>query len=138
MAEEGWGWLAAMPPHWVAPARLRAPTASPSLNLAVQMLGSNKIGNDLIEAVAQFMIAHAQLELWIGRHEPPLSFRQKFAIGQVTSGALRSAYESWVTFEEAHDAARGKVGMIQAERSALFASIRESTDVVARATEVID
>lgn len=101
------------------------------------MVGSNKIGNDLIEAVAQFMMAHVQLELWIGRQEPPLSFRQKFTIGQVSSGALRSAYESWVNFEEAHEVAHGKVGLIQAERSALLASIRESTNAIARAREVI-
>ncbi len=48
------------------PEALRAPTASPALNLGVQVIGSNIVGNDVVEVAAQYMAEHARLEMWMG------------------------------------------------------------------------
>jgi len=40
MAEE-WAWLRELPPSSGVPEPLRGPTASPALNLGVQVIGSN-------------------------------------------------------------------------------------------------
>ncbi|MFI6372326.1 hypothetical protein [Streptomyces sp. NPDC050546] len=130
MTPEGWEWLKGQPRAWEAPSALHSPTASAHLNLGVQMIGSNIIGNDLVELVAKYMAAHARLELWMGDHEPPLTMRQQFERGRVSSEALRLAYEAWVEYEAAHRAAGGKVTQLREHRKALKAAVHEATEAL--------
>ncbi|NUK23447.1 hypothetical protein [Streptomyces lunaelactis] len=101
MTSDGWEWIKDQSPYWEAPEALRTPTASADLNLGVQIIGSNFVGNDVVELVAEYMAAHARLELWMGQHEPPLTMRRNFEINRVASEALGIAYEAWVEFETA-------------------------------------
>ncbi|MFI5792278.1 hypothetical protein [Streptomyces sp. NPDC051677] len=133
MADDGWDWLRDQPPVWEAPEGLRTPTASASLNLGVQVIGSNIVGNDVVEIVAEYLAADARLELWMGRHEPPLTLRQQFEISRGTSEALRLAHQAWLEFEGAHHAAGGKLAQVREEYEKLKAALREATDTFVRA-----
>lgn len=134
MTPEGWEWLKGQPQAWEAPPVLQSPTASAHLNLGVQMIGSNIIGNDLVELVAEYMAAHARLELWMGGHEPPLTMRQQFERGRAGSDALRLAYEAWVEYEAAHRAAGGRGTQLRDRREALKAAVHDATEVLVRLT----
>ncbi|WP_141698525.1 hypothetical protein [Streptomyces lushanensis] len=133
MAADGWESLKGQPPNWEAPEQLRGPTASTAINLAVQMMGSNMIGNDVIEVVAEFVSTKAGIELWMGHREPPLTLGQKFAVGRASSEGLRIAYESWVNYERAYGLAGGKISQVNQEKRALIGAVREATAILARA-----
>lgn len=133
MAADGWGSLKGQPSNWEAPERLREPTASAAINLAVQMMGSNMIGNDVIEVVAEFVSVKARVELWMGHREPPLTLGQKFALGRASSEGLRIAYESWVNYERAYGLADGKISQVDQEKRTLVDAVREATAILARA-----
>ncbi|MFD7897856.1 hypothetical protein [Streptomyces sp. NPDC059743] len=128
-----WEWLRGLQPSSEVPERLRTPTASSALNLGVQMIGSNIVGNDVVELAAQYMAEHARLELWIGSHEPPLGFRRKFELGRTSSEALLEAYETWVAFETAYQASGKKIDHVRDEREKLKAALRRATDALIRA-----
>ncbi|WP_351237426.1 hypothetical protein [Streptomyces sp. NPDC002133] len=51
MADE-WEWLRDLPPSGELPELIRAATASPALNLGVQVIGSNIVGDDVAEVAA--------------------------------------------------------------------------------------
>ncbi|MEU4780769.1 hypothetical protein [Micromonospora sp. NPDC023633] len=99
------------------------------------MIGSNIIGNDLVEAAAEFAAAKARLELWMGHIDPPLPLRRQFEIGRAASEAVRTIYESWIKFESAHRSAGGKVAMVDDERSVLLVTIRKATAELGRIPE---
>jgi hypothetical protein len=133
MTSEGWAWLKDQPSMWEAPEGLRVPTGSVALNLGVQMIGSNIVGNDVVEVVAEFIAAKARLELWMGHLDPPLPLKRQFIIGRIVSEAVRVVYEAWVEYETAHRAAAGKVARVNQQRAALLIAVRESADVLVRA-----
>ncbi|MEH0543955.1 hypothetical protein ACWGH3_39220 [Streptomyces sp. NPDC054884] len=128
-----WDWLKEQPPSSKVPEPLRAPTASPALNLGVRVIGSNIVGNDVVELAAQYMAEHARLELWIGSHDPPLGFQQQFERGRAASEGLLVAYEAWVAFETAYQASGKKVDQVRDERERLKAALRTVTEALVRA-----
>ncbi|MEV4452836.1 hypothetical protein [Streptomyces mirabilis] len=128
-----WEWLRGLQPSSEVPEQLCTPTASPELNLGVQVIGSNIAGNDVVELAAQYMVEHARLEVWMGSHEPPLGFRQQFERGRASSEALLVAYEAWVAFETAYQASGKKVDQVRDEREKLKAALRRATDALVRA-----
>jgi hypothetical protein len=99
----------------------------------VQVIGSNIVGNDVVELAAQYMAEHARFELWIGSHEPPLGFRQQFELGRSSSEALHVAYEAWVEFETAYQASGRKADQVRDEREKLKRSLRRAADSLMRA-----
>lgn len=105
------------------------------MNLAVQMIGSNIIGNDLILAVAEFIAANARLEMWMARLDPPIPLWYRFPPDRSSVNALRIAHEAWVVFEKAHTRVQRKVRQIPNERAALLEAVRESTAIPLRAQE---
>lgn len=133
MAAEGWASLKGQPPNWEAPENLRGPTASTAINLAVQMMGSNMIGNDVIEVVAEFVSTKARIELWMGHRDPPLTLGQRLAVGRASSEGLRIAYEAWVNYERAYRLAGGKISQVNQEKHTLIGAVREATATLARA-----
>ncbi|MFF9113509.1 hypothetical protein [Streptomyces sp. NPDC014805] len=128
-----WEWLRGPQPSSEVPERLCTPTASPELNLGVQIIGSNIVGNDVVELAAQYMAEHARLELWIGRHQPPLSFRRQFELGRAPSAALLVAYEAWIAFEAAYQTSGKKVDQVRDEREQLKAALGRATQALVRA-----
>ncbi|MFE5088233.1 hypothetical protein [Streptomyces mirabilis] len=128
-----WEWLRGLKPSREVPEQLCTPTASSELNLGVQVIGSNIVGNDVVELAAQYMAEHARLELWMGSHEPPLGFRQQFERGRASSEALLVAYEAWAAFETAYQASGKKVDQVRDEREKLKAALRRATDALVRA-----
>lgn len=128
-----WEWLRGPQPSSGLPEWLCTPTASPVLNLGVQVIGSNIVGNDVVELAAQYMAEHARFELWIGSHEPPLGFRQQFELGRSSSEALHVAYEAWVEFETAYQASGRKADQVRDEREKLKRSLRRAADSLMRA-----
>ncbi|PSM40216.1 hypothetical protein C6Y14_26200 [Streptomyces dioscori] len=128
-----WDWLKGPQPSSEVPEQLCAPTASPGLNLGVQVIGSNIVGNDVVELAAQYMAEHARLELWIGSHKPPLGFRQQAELGRESSAALLVTYEAWVAFETAYQASGKKIDQVRDEREKLKAALRRAVDALIRA-----
>lgn len=132
MSDE-WGWLKDQPPSSQVPEPLCAPTASPALNLGMQVIGSNIVGNDVVELAAQYMAEHARLELWIGGHEPPLGFRQQFERGRDSFEGMLVAYGAWIAFETAYQASGRKVDHVHDERENLKMALSRATDALMRA-----
>ncbi|MFE4783254.1 hypothetical protein ACFRI7_25715 [Streptomyces sp. NPDC056716] len=91
------------------------------------------IGNDVIEVVAEFVSVKAGIELWMGRHDPPLALSRQFSVGRASSEAVRIAYESWVDYEKAYHSAGGRVSQIDKERDALILAVREAAAILVRA-----
>ncbi len=96
----------------------------------MQVIGSNIVGNDIIEVIAEFIAAKARLELWVAYLDPPLTLRKQFALGRAASEAVRILYEAWIDFEEAHRLVGGRVARIDSERSALLIAAREATAIL--------
>lgn len=132
MTSDGWDWLREMSPSWQAPEALGTPTASGHFNLGLLIIGSNIGSNELVVAVADFISAKAQLEIWMGAVEPRLTFREQFAIGRVASEALRVVYEAWVAFETAHRAGGGKALPVE-DYEAMRRSVCDGTEMLVRA-----
>ncbi|MFD5326076.1 hypothetical protein [Streptomyces sp. NPDC127092] len=132
MADE-WEWLRQLQPSEELPERLCVPTASPPLNLGVQVISSNIVGNDVVELAAQYMAEYARLELWMGSHEPPLGFQQQFERGRAPSEAMLAVYGAWVEFETAYQASGRKVDRVRDERERLKAALRQAVDALVRA-----
>ncbi|MER7694289.1 hypothetical protein [Streptomyces sp. NPDC097610] len=128
-----WEWLRGLQPSSEVPEQLCTPTASPELNLGVQVIGSNIVGNDVVELAAQYMVEHARIEVWMGSHEPPLGFRQQFERGRASAEALLVGYEAWAVFETAYQASGKKVDQVRDEREKLKAAPRRATDALVRA-----
>lgn len=132
MNSDGWDWLREMPPSWQTPEVLKAPTGSGHANLVLLIIGSNIGSNELVEAAAEFLAAHARLEIWMGAAEPRFTFREQFAVSRVTSEALRVVYEAWVDFEAAHRAGDGKA-LPREDYEAMVRSVREGVAILVRA-----
>jgi len=132
MAED-WEWLRGQLPSSEVPEALRVPTASPALNLGVQVIGSNIVGNDVVELAAQYMAEDARFELWIGSHEPPLGFRQQFERGRASFEGMLAAYEAWVAFETAYQASGRQIDQVRDERERLKTALRKASDALVRA-----
>lgn len=128
-----WEWLRGLQPSSGLPERLCTPTASAALNLGVQIIGSNIVGNDVVEVAAQYMAEHARLQLWLGSHEPPMGFRQQSERSRASSEALLVAYEAWVAFEAAYQASGNKVDQVRDEREKMKQALRRATDALIRA-----
>ncbi|WP_329110880.1 hypothetical protein OG792_17520 [Micromonospora sp. NBC_01699] len=126
-------WLRDQPPVSDVPEGLRGPTASAALNLGVRVIGSNIVGNDVVELAALYMVEHARLELWIGSHEPPLGFRQQFERSRASSEERIATYEAWVAFEAAYQASGRKIHQVRDEREKLKAALRRAIDALVRA-----
>ncbi|MFF0868719.1 hypothetical protein ACFYUV_43690 [Nonomuraea sp. NPDC003560] len=133
MEQEDWEWPKGLPPAWEAPEGLRVPTASVSLNLALQMLSSNIVGNDEIEVIAEFVLEKARFEQWTGRVDPPVTLRQRFAVDRAVAEGLRVVHEAWVAYEELYRTAGARAGNVAQEREALLSAVREATAIVVRA-----
>ncbi|MFF9243507.1 hypothetical protein ACF1AY_10800 [Streptomyces sp. NPDC014776] len=99
----------------------------------MQIIGSNIVGNDVVELAAQYMAEHARLELWIGRHQPALSFRHQFELGRAPSEALFVAYEAWIAFEAAYQTSGKKVHQVRDEREQLKTALGRATQTLIRA-----
>ncbi|MEV8341858.1 hypothetical protein [Streptomyces niveus] len=130
---DDWKWLRGLQPSSGLPERLCTPTASPALNLGVQVVGSNIVGNDVVEVAAQYMAEHARLQLWMGSHEPPLGFREQSERSRPSSDALLVAYEAWVAFETAYHVSGKNVDQVRKERETLKAALRGATEALINA-----
>nr|MDT0657593.1 hypothetical protein [Micromonospora sp. DSM 115978] len=128
-----WEWLRDEPSSSSVPELLRGPTASPPLNLGVQIIGSNIVGNDVVELAAQYIVEHARLELWIGSHEPPLGFRQQFERGRGSSEKMLAAFDAWVAFKAAYEASGRQIDRVRKEREEVKLALQVAIDALSRA-----
>jgi hypothetical protein len=90
------------PPGWDPPDDLKTPTHSPALNLAVSILTSNLIGNDLSELVGLWIAAMARLNMWYkdsAREKLPRgAYVQLFVL---QGKAAEGIYTSWCVYRAA-------------------------------------
>ena len=127
MPESGdWSWLGELPPAWEPPDELRAPTKFTYLNLAVMLLRSEIIGNDLLEQVGILLAEWARFEVWIAQAQPPKSFREKLLLSQLKDSGIRSVYDAWVVFSATFVRSGGLQGTYEKERVALSGALRSA------------
>lgn len=91
-------------PRWTPPDELKRPTPSPSINLALVILASRNIGNDLIDLIGSWISVTARLNMWYkdpGRRDlregeyPKLLTAQGNVAGKV--------FHSWNAYMRAFD-----------------------------------
>lgn len=90
------------PPSWEPPDELRDPTPSPALNLALLMLASEVVGNDLIELIGSWISVMARLNIWFKGTVQGRLPRGAYAELFVLQGKVAEAvYGSWNSYREA-------------------------------------
>lgn len=97
---EGWQWLDELPSAWDAPDDIKAPTRYPLTNLAIQMLSSGMLGNDIVALLGTLLAEDAKFNMWsatAGRSSfpPEVLFARAIERGHAT-GRLYDAWRSYV------------------------------------------
>lgn len=130
-----WKWMDEIPPSWEPPAELCSPTRFPDLNLAVILLSSEIIGNDIIKLVGEHIAARCALTIWMARHEPQKSFKEAFLLEQMVGKGLESIYRAWLPYSAAFRASGGRVGTYEDERAALVTALQEAIEALRSARD---
>ncbi|MFI0406043.1 hypothetical protein [Actinomadura sp. 3N508] len=121
-----WKWVSELPPSWEPPKELRYPARSPHLNLAVILLGSGIIGNDIIKLVGGHVALQAEFTIWAEQHDPPKSFKDKTLYGLLALEGVGSVYRCWLEYSAVFHASGGLVGTYETERAALVAALEDA------------
>ncbi|MGH3750152.1 MAG: hypothetical protein ACRDT8_22450 [Micromonosporaceae bacterium] len=125
---EGWEWLDEIPPEWSPPAELKSPSKNPSTNLAIQMLSSDSLDNDLVDLVGQFISEKARFNLWflLEAKKKASSLKELALLGLVYNHQSRAVYEVWTDFIDAYRANDKLAGTFDAEKASLKAALGEA------------
>jgi hypothetical protein len=127
MAElpDEWKFLERGPEEWEAPPELRTPPRSATINLLLQIVSSDLVGNDVLEAVGHVLSKYAALNGWIattGAGE--LGFEGMSRVAAEISFVSRDIYLAWLAFRSVFEPER-RVGVGEDQRSALLHALRE-------------
>lgn len=88
------------PTGWRYPRELEGPSGSPLTNLAIMVLASNLVGNDVVESVGLLIAANARFNVWYGEdtggRRTPLELAEMRA---ANSEIHRGVYVAWKDLE---------------------------------------
>lgn len=96
----GWGWGRLVPPStWLIPDDIKRPTAVPTTNLFIAILASEKVGNDVVEAVGELIAEEARFNVWYatvvnGRVSP----EEQAAVHARSRDIVQRVYEPWAEY----------------------------------------
>src|SRR4051794_15737731 len=122
---DDWKFLNEVPEEWVAPPELRVLSTSSTLNLLLQIVSSDLVGNDAIAAAGKMISSYASLNAWIPREGARrIGFEGVSRIAAEISFVTRDVYHAWVAFREVFEPER-RVGVGETERSALFLALED-------------
>jgi hypothetical protein len=119
-----WKFLERGPEEWEAPPELRTPPGSTTINLVLQIVSSDLVGGDVLEAVGHVLSKYAALNGWIatgGARE--LGFEGMSRAAAEMSFVARDIYLAWQAFRNVFEPVR-RVGVGEDERSALLLALR--------------
>ncbi|MEU6408839.1 hypothetical protein [Microbispora sp. NPDC046933] len=117
------------PPSWTPPEELTVPTPVPSLNLALSILASPTVGNDLIELVGSWISAMARLNMWYkdpGRR--PLREGEYPRLLVLPGNVAGTIYEFWQAYLRTLENPSAECG--DREYQALLDAVRDGTQVI--------
>lgn len=129
-----WEWLQDGPEQWSLPSDIAQPNKSEGVDLAIAMLSSGALGNDLIDLAGQLASEWAKFNVRVARASKSgeLSIVETFQRAQSAGEQLRKIYESWKVFEEARDRSGRTYGAFEKEYGALRYTLRASVEEIAR------
>jgi hypothetical protein len=112
---------------WEAPPELRTPPKGPTINLLLQIVSSDLVGNDVIQAAGRMLSSYAALNAWVSTEAAgELDFEVVSRVAAEISFATREVYVAWIAFRAVFEPVR-RVGVGVDERSALLLAIRNGT-----------
>jgi hypothetical protein len=116
---DGFKWLLEAPEPWKYPTDLRGRPNGPTINLMIDIITSNLIGNDIIETAGKMISAYAALNNWIGSGGARgTGFEGLATLEAEMSYVARDIHRAWVAFRDAFAPTR-RVGVAEAEEAAL-------------------
>lgn len=131
-----WKFLEQGPEEWQAPEDLRVPPKSPTMNLLLQILSSDFVGNRTLVAAAQMLSSYAALNEWlsVARQNGP-NFEEVARISVEVSLVARDVYTAWAAFREAFEPVR-RAGVADSERSLLLLALESGTKRIDKLRQV--
>jgi hypothetical protein len=109
--------------EWDAPPELRTPPRSSTINLVLQIVSSDLVGNDVLEASGRMLSSYAALNGWLsvdGARQ--LGFEGMSTVSAEVSFVVRDTYTAWIAYKEVFGRTR-LVGIGEDERSALLLAL---------------
>lgn len=124
--DDDWAWIETLPKSWRAPAELQSPTRVPEINLAIKMLSSEMIGNDIIEQLGRFLSADAAHNMWFATAGKRSRTPHELALLNVQSSEiLGRIYEAWHQYSTTLERAGRRAGTADLEYAALRAALED-------------
>jgi len=126
-----------LPEEWQAPADLKQPTTNPSLNLLIQMLSSQVLGNDAILLVGRLIAEQALFSMWFGAEAKKSGTPKELALLTVKSSAVTGRiHGAWQAFVTAFEGSSRLAGSAEEERLALLETLRTGIRELAEARAI--
>lgn len=122
---DDWRFLEEGPEEWEAPPELRTQPRSSTINLLLQIVSSDLVANDVLEAAGHVLSNYAALNGWISKEGArDLGFAGMSRVAAEISFATRDIYLAWTAFRSAFEPTR-RIGVAANERSALLLALQD-------------
>ncbi|MGJ6962299.1 hypothetical protein ACSDR0_10355 [Streptosporangium sp. G11] len=127
-------------PSWTPPDELRKPTPSPPMNLALTMLTSSVIGNDLVDLIGSWISSMAGLNMWFKRPGRRALREGEYPRLLVLPGNVAERIHGfWLAYlravEESRAGEESSRGVAEPEYQALLDAVRDGTQAIRAAME---
>lgn len=121
---DDWKFLEEGAQEWEPPPELRASPKGSMVNLVLQIVSSEFVGNDIVEASGRLLASYAALNAWVQvEGSRKLGFEGLTRLAAEISFVARDCYTAWVEFRSVFGSSR-RVGVGEDERSALILALR--------------
>ncbi|WP_372410410.1 hypothetical protein [Streptomyces luteireticuli] len=122
----GWEFLEELPDKvWPVPEEIAGPTGSLSSNLAIRMLTSDALGNDMVALVGDYLAEGARFNWWFGSYgKGRVSIRQMSECSSLSRESVRMIYEAWRKFSQVYEESNRTAGVAQAEYEELETELK--------------
>jgi hypothetical protein len=119
-----WKFLEEGDKEWEPPPELRASPKGSMVNLVLQIVSSDLVGNETIEASGRLIASYAAFNAWIqGEGSRKLGFEGVARLAAEISFVTRDCYAAWVEFRTVFGPSR-RVGVGEDERIALVLALQ--------------
>lgn len=111
------------------PDDLKVPTHSPAMNLAISMLASSVIGNDLIDLIGSWISAMARLNIWFKDPDRRNLRQGEYPQLLVLQGNVAErVYNCWRAYVLALE--KPSIGVADREYEDLIDAVRDGTRII--------
>lgn len=142
-----WDWARLVPPsEWIVPDDIKSPTSVPTANLFIAILASEKVGNDVHEAVGELIAEEARFNVWyataVNGKVPP---ERQAAVHAISRDVVQRIYEPWAAFmracaaeREATERAGDYIPLADVEYNAILEALRSVRRELVEARRSLD